>query len=272
MSFFSFLSNIPLPEEVRSRFLCRCFVVTLKIRFVVAFIFQKNICICCGASVVLCPLCPSCLQKLFSFKPFDRSMRCRVCGRELLSEKGLCMDCRRERVMFHTDMVFPVHSYHLWKKDLLFVWKYGQNRILSFVFAALIYQVLKGNGLADLSNVALVPVPPRPLKLKREGWDQIADICFFLHNIFGIKIVKILVRESAIPQKSLDRKLRLSSAVSAYTVLRDKRLKKIIPVIPRSILLLDDVITTGATLETCSVLLKNLGISQVYAISLFTAD
>jgi competence protein ComFC len=270
--FLPIFYELPRPDGIKPRFIYMCFISMLQIWSVIAHFFQDSSCVCCGSSVSLFPVCLSCIQRLFVYTPFSNDVRCQICGRELLSEKGICMDCRRNRVLFHTDRVFAVHSYHLWRKNILFFWKYGQNRIVSFVFASLIYQVLRNNAPENIYHFAVVPVPPRPLKLKTEGWDQVADLCYFLQHAFGMKIAPILVRKSSVPQKTLDRKSRLSSVVSAYTLKKNEEIKKILPVIPPSVFLLDDVITTGATVETCAVLLKSIGIIHVYAVSLFIAD
>ncbi|UKI55018.1 MAG: hypothetical protein L6V90_10345 [Treponema succinifaciens] len=79
---------------------------------------------------------------------------------------------------------------------------------------------------------------------------------------FGYKVLKLLERTEKNQQKKLDRKKRLSSKGKIYA--ESKLLKRLSSEnsLPEQVLLIDDVLTTGVTVESCCEILKNAGISK----------
>lgn len=173
----------------------------------------------------------------------------------------------------HTDQVFPLHSYRLWNKKILFDWKLADERTLSELFAKAVFsafQVLFPG--ARPSDVALVPVPPRKGKIKKKGWDQIQELCFYLRKMYSFEVFNCLERKSRSQQKKLSRMERLAGKGKSYSLngrfARGKNLGKL----PESVLLVDDVITTGVTVEEIAQILKEGGVKIVNVISLFIVD
>lgn len=226
-------------------------------------------CLCCGKAAKVVPLCAACKRALFDFLPFKASSRCRICGKILLSEDGLCMQCRAHPVLQHITAAFPLHSYILWKKALLHVWKAENCRSLSPLFASVCARALSALYAQLGARFSVVPVPPRPGKIRRTGWDQIAELCAHLKHGYGVQILPLLRRRSRMQQKKLSRQGRLQSA--SYTLSRAALRLKAHGALPQSVVLVDDVLTTGATLESCAAALKSAGVQQVYAITLFAA-
>ncbi len=219
-------------------------------------------CICCDKMCYSVPLCKSCYENQLCKINFNN--RCKICGKELISESSVCLECREQPVLHHTDFMFPVHAYKLWKKDLLFLWKLKNVRYLSEYFAKIYNTVIK-NYFPD-KNICIVPVPPRPGKIKEKGWDQIQDLCKYLKYIYGYKVLNLLKRINVEQQKSLNRNQRLShiEKLFEYNCKNNET--------PDEIILIDDIITTGATIEACSKILKEHGIKKVNAITLFYAE
>ena len=239
---------------------------------VFAVISKEPNCVICGrhSSFLICSFCDKeMLQKLsLSFEN-----RCMYCGRQLVSEKDVCMFCRRQRVVQHADYVFPLFPYELWNKHLLFEWKIKKQRRLVFFFVEYIQKaltMLEDHGIGTFEYI--VPVPPRPGKIRKEGWDQIVDVCTLLHKKWKYQVFPILKRISVIQQKHLTRVMRLHSenmfAIDAKQMQRWKIKKKW----PEQVVLIDDVMTTGATIESCASLLKTIGIQKVVVVTLFVAQ
>ncbi|NLM01360.1 MAG: ComF family protein [Treponema sp.] len=219
-------------------------------------------CIGCSEQCYEISLCKKCQNHLEQITPLEK--RCKICGKELISELDICMQCRREdeKIIKHLDNVFPLYEYQLWKKELLFQWKISENRGLSQFFAKNICAVYE----KYFFDFALVPVPPRPGKIKKKGWDQILELCEYLENIYNVKIYNILKRINVEQQKKLNKTERLSHIEKSYI------LKKNVIDIPEKIVLLDDIMTTGATLESCAKLLKAKGAKKICALTLFTKN
>lgn len=181
------------------------------------------------------------------------------------------MKCRENPVLFNTDRVIPLFPYRLWNRELMFRWKMQGERILSPLFAKLLCDVIRRMG-----ESVIVPVPPRKGKIRKNGWDQIDELCLFLAKRYGFKVLRILERKTTVQQKKLTRLQRLESIKTAYTLcaqkILEKSLKSFSGKMPDSVCLIDDVCTTGATLESCAEILKTAGIKKVSAVTLFTVD
>ena len=239
----------------------------LTVQNLLSFLTGGTDCICCGMQTYAVPLCKECRKKFFEYVQFEDEKRCRICGKELVSEKLLCTECvkgERKRVL---DGLYPVHMYRLWKKDLLYEWKSKDQRSLSPVFASLAAKAV--NELLSKNKIkfeAIVPVPPRPGKIRSKGWDQVDELCRILEKKHGFTVKRLLERLSSVEQKSLNKNERKGGKGAKYS------LKKGIFVNGSNFLIIDDVITTGSTLEKCAVLLKKAGAGEVYGLSLFMVD
>ena len=236
-------------------------------RLVLSFVAGGNACAVCGGQAGVIPLCGECEKRCFAKPPCGGGERCSVCGKTRISERGVCMRCRRERLLVHTDAVFPLYSYRLWNSVLLFRWKIQGERALSPFFASRAASALK----ALPEKCAVVPVPPRPGKIFREGRDQIDELSRCLRGLYALPVLKVLKRISSQQQKKLNRAERLARTEKRYVLKNDRFLPQSFKTAPpEAAVLLDDIITTGATLEICAELLKKAGVKRVYAITLFS--
>lgn len=225
-------------------------------------------CIVCGQFAFVLPLCKNCSRKYFDVSKVLSQKRCQKCGKQLISSHNICMECREETILVHVDKMLPLFPYLMWNKEVLFLWKISGIRSLSSFFAKKVSEVLK-----QMQVQYVVPVPPRPGKIKKNGWDQVDELCSFLEYRYGFSILKVLERRSTQQQKKLNRKNRLEKIDSAYVVKEKKELEKSLKpfngVLPEKVCLIDDVCTTGATIEKCAALLKEMGGKEVSAITLF---
>ena len=179
-----------------------------------------------------------------------------------MSEIDACMECRERDGESSLDALFPLHSYRQWKKELAFAWKSAERRRLSPLFARLLFDAIKELGMQD---APVVPVPPRPGKIKETGWDQVDDLARHLKKL-GVQIRDdLLVRKSSGEQKKLSRDERLGALGAVYE-LSERAFRKRIP---QEAVLLDDIVTTGATMEKCAWLLKSAGVQKVWGLALF---
>jgi competence protein ComFC len=244
------------------------------LRFVLSYFSGGTECLGCGIQSYVIPLCPECKREVFSFIPFLDNKRCQVCGKELISESCICLQCRNNPLIVHADGVFPILSYRLWKKMLLFQWKIRGIRALSVLFAELMHKAIQlVEQQQGLHGVPVVPVPPRRGKLRSTGWDQIEELCEYLNIYYGHRIIPVLAGSSIEQQKKLNRTDRIAHMQMRYRLKSMDIIKKIVNgKLPPAVFLVDDIITTGATAESCAALLKELGIPTVYVISLFIAD
>ena len=245
------------------------FLVMTFIQTIVSFCLGGERCLRCSKRTLRIPLCKNCRPQLYSY---GFSKFCTKCGRELISEIGLCSSCRETPALQNVDEAFSLHSYQLWKKSLLFAWKLEDKRTLSPYFAEIFYKKLKSLEGKTGKSLAVVPVPPRKGKIREKGWDQIDELCFYLEKGWNVKILPLLERVSRIQQKKLDRVQRIEGISSSYRLKKERILRKMCQEPPDAVVLADDVLTTGSTIEACARELKKFGINQVYSVTLFVVS
>ena len=242
------------------------------LRLAFAVISGGENCVVCGGKSFLYPLCRSCRKNYLCVIGKDLfEGRCRICGKELLSTQDTCFNCRQKPVVSHVDKMLPLFPYRIWNKELMFMWKSQEIRSLSFFFAKILNGVLH-----KLDAKVIIPVPPRKGKLQQKGWDQIDELCNLLEYVYGYKVLRILERSTVMQQKKLGREGRLKQIGKAYSVVSSSKLQKALKpfhgTLPKSVILLDDVCTTGSTLESCSIVLKEAGVEKITGVTLFTVD
>ncbi len=228
-------------------------------------------CISCGNQAYGLALCKNCQRDIiYNYSP--REKRCKTCGVLLISEIETCLDCReieesekrnsahlKSEILKDFSSVFPIHQYTLWKKELLFAWKMANNRSITPVLAKTIEGVLQ----KYYANIIVVPVPPREGKIKKRGWDQIDELCMYLQAYYNIPVQKLLIRTSKDEQKKRNRKERLENIEKNFKFIKGKS------AVPREVVLIDDIMTTGATLESCARALKDGGVDKVHGVTIF---
>jgi len=212
----------------------------------------------CGAGLIEadeigCGICGGCKA---SIAPVEGE-RCVVCGKPLVSEIGTCLTCRNN----------PSHSYErLWVlypymgkyRKLLTAYKFNKNLALADFFAEKVAQIITNEPL--LKEAVIVPIPIRPGKIKHSGWDQVDYLIKrVIKAAAGRSVNRCLKRKKSKVQKELNRRERLDN-------LKNKIYMK--GSAPKTALLIDDVITTGSTMEICAQTLKANGAQKVYGICL----
>lgn len=226
-------------------------------------------CVRCSRLAVRIPLCRRCLP---AFWRTEGGRSCSCCGKSLLSESDVCSRCRESPALRSIDRAFSLHSYQLWRKSLLFAWKMEGKRGLSVYFASVFQKKLREIEAAEGTEIAVVPVPPRAGKIRERGWDQVEEMCFYLERGWNVRVLRLLERLSSVQQKKLGRTQRIDGIETSYRLRSGRKIRKICPMMPATLVLADDVMTTGSTLEACARELRRLGVRRVFSITLFAVD
>jgi ComF family protein len=191
--------------------------------------------------------------------------RCSSCGRPLISEQGRCLSCR-EGEGYHFDGAFGIFPYAGKYRKLLGAYKFGKYRAVGNFLAEKLREGLAlFSAAGEMAAPVWIPVPPRPGKIKRTGWDQLAHLARLLKAPGGgerppIPVYPCLKRLPSQSQKELNRQDRRENLRGRIRCTGKP---------PREVLLFDDVMTTGSTLDACAAALKDGGAEKVYALSLF---
>ena len=149
-------------------------------------------------------------------------------------------------------------------RDLIHQYKSGRLPGLRRFYASRIHEVLTAREIPD---PWIVPVPPRKGKIRRTGWDQVALLTSVLKSAYGYRIADCLRRSDALQQKtmSLERRREHLGRCIGW-----KSAGAVLPVPPASLVLLDDVCTSGATLAACSAVLRERWTGDVTGLALCT--
>ncbi len=197
-------------------------------------------------------LCVPCQDELIvgSIKP---GARCPRCSEPQMAE-GECPFCG---ILTAVESFITLSWFHSRLKELLLFYKTGKELRLRFFFARMIHMVLVASGSSE--GAVIVPVPPRRGKVHRQGWDQVDLLCRTLHSRYGWRYLRLLKRTDRLQQKTLGldkRKKHMESVLK----LRMRALRHLEGAgSPSVLILLDDILTSGATLEAASEV-----VSEVY--------
>jgi ComF family protein len=203
-------------------------------------------------------LCETCRASLADDPPSGEIPdHCDLCGRPLVSEQDRCLPCRN-RELPGFDRIKVLFPYAGTYRCLLNAYKFGKNLALGNFFAEKIREALKDPALPRTAPV--VPVPPRPGKIRETGWDQVEYLAGLLERNREAEIFRCLERLPSQVQKKLNREDRATNLLSRIRLTTGA---------PRTAILIDDVMTTGSTMDVCASVLKAGGAAQVFGICLF---
>lgn len=110
---------------------------------------------------------------------------------------------------------------------------------------------------AHILSGTVVPVPPAPARLRRRGFDPAGELAAALAERLGSPLEPCLMRHGGRRQVGRRRSERLGQPPRIHTAGTS----------PRSVLLVDDVLTTGATLSACAHALRAAGTTRVVAVT-----
>lgn len=218
-------------------------------------------------AIVFAPACAGCGQPLAA--PLESAVCrgcwlsiprqtppfCSVCGDALLSWRSIegagarCVRCRRERASIA--MGRSIGAYEGVLREIVHALKYEGRRSLAVQLAALMRR--RGRSVLAGADCA-VPVPLHWTRRWRRGFNQATDLAQGL----GPPVVHALRRIRHTPsQTDLPATERHANVRRAFTAVRRA------PVAGLTVVLVDDVSTTGATLEACARALLEAGAREV---------
>ena len=220
---------------------------------------------------VRCPVClqivtpkgaslhPDCIKKLL----FLKEPVCKKCGIPLASEdEEYCQECftGTDRGWEEGRSVFPYHSP---VENAL--WQVKREGIKEFVrfFGFCMYK-RQGTFIQRMAPECIVPVPLHSSKQRSRGFNQAELLAAALGQEAGLPVRRLLKKiKKTKDQKNLSKHERRKNLKDAF-VIEEKELGKHIP---QSVLLVDDVYTTGSTLTACAMVLRSYGVDKVVFLS-----
>ena len=202
--------------------------------------------------------------------------QCPGCGVEVGSRSAWCSGCLQDawqprtldtlaKDMPHVDVCQVLVGYDGAVRKLLHGLKFERRRGDAAPLAWLVAMADAAElSRLDLASVMAVPVPLSSLRREERGFNQVELIFAAWCKAQGMEWQDnlLLRRRHTAPQWQLDRQLRQQNINGAFTCNAPESIRH------RKILLLDDIVTTGATLEQCALTLRRAGAASVQALCL----
>lgn len=228
-----------------------------------SLLFPSDCRICQGPliSISILPVCEPCLAQIVPLE----GILCQVCGEKLFSsytdsgDGALCGMCRRAQPHFRRAVAYGAYEGAL--RDVVHLFKYDGVRPAGKLLGKLLDRVASSMALPD--SVIVVPVPLWSGKRHARGFNQaeaIARSFLSFQSSSSIQLdtsVLVRTRETA-SQTGLTRHQRRANVRGAFAVVKPEKVKG------RSILVVDDVMTTGTTAGECARVLRRVGAKEVF--------
>ena len=215
---------------------------------------QEQNCVFCGEKMT--QICSACRKEYLH----PELGRCKSCGKLISNEKHFCQDCEAGRGPKYLDQVTAWGHYSGGFKEFIHKVKFNAQPQLIRKIA----RPLADWAITQLPSVeGIVAVPMHPTRLAERGFNQADVLASALHWELGLPILRGVERIEPTPsQVHLSRYDRLRNLKGAFSVLQRQALSG------RSVWLVDDVTTTGATLEAIAEVLRQNGVEKVYGLCL----
>ncbi len=222
-------------------------------------------CPCCGTLLSFDEyedgFCRPCKNKIV----YIHEPSCKICGKRLKdASEELCYDCAGNRHVFLQSKAVYVYSGGI--KNAMYRLKYGNNRDAAHIFARDMAR-MHGRYLRRWGVDMVVPVPMNEKKRRERGYDQASLIAKALAAETGLPFSdRTLIRTRRTrPQKELNDTERRKNLKNAFKIGQSS-------VKSRKVLLVDDIYTTGSTMDACAEVLLKAGAEAVYGMTVVVGD
>lgn len=205
------------------------------------------------AGEMICRDCKCIPQKV-------QSPKCAKCGKHVKrTDLIYCADCGRDPKHFNRGIA--LYEYRSVHNSIAAFKNMGRPEYGQY-YGRQIAEELK-NEIKDMHADALVPVPLSFRKQKKRGFNQAQILAEEISKILNIPIENnlILRNNKTTPQKKMSREQRQNNMKKAFHIAKnDVKLK--------SVILVDDIYTTGNTLDAISIVLKDAGVENIYFVTI----
>lgn len=187
---------------------------------------------------------------------------CKKCGKPVLHERmEYCMDCTRHKRSFESGMSAFLYQSTI-RKSLTAIKYKNKREYLDFYASAMDYRMKKWIQAKGID--LMVPIPIHGSRWRKRGFNQAEELAKRLSKAWNIPMdTKLLKRnKKTMPQKSLSAVQRLANLQQAFEL--GDRMENL----PNRVLLVDDIYTTGSTIESCTRVLLEAGVQEVYFVTI----
>jgi competence protein ComFC len=228
-------------------------------------IIYPKLCLICKQKLTSCSIdgfvCPDCWAKIKkNTPPF-----CRRCGRQLQGNalaKNICASCVRSSP--HFDRAFSPCSYEGITKELIHEFKYKKKDYLGYTLNRLLIEFIREYNIPMDMMERIIPVPLHKTRMREREFNQAQVLAAYIAGEFKIKMLEnsLIRHRYTKTQTDLEGPERLLNVRDSFLVKEDGAIQG------KNILLVDDVLTTGATSSEAASALKQAGANIVFVATL----
>ena len=219
-------------------------------------IIFPSICLGCEKKISQEYLCQECREKIIFLSP----PRCRYCLKPLsVNSSSICKECSRK--IYPYKRLISATAYKEPMLSLIHHFKYKNCDYLADFLSSLVVNHLKKMGFNPNKYKLIIPVPLHKDKLKTRGYNQAGLLSKLLSNYFKIPFKDDIIDNTNIrpSQTKLPKQKRKKNVEGIFVVKKELDGKEII--------LVDDIFTTGSTVNACSRALKEKGAGSITVIT-----
>ncbi|OHA06531.1 MAG: hypothetical protein A3B34_01290 [Candidatus Sungbacteria bacterium RIFCSPLOWO2_01_FULL_54_21] len=216
---------------------------------------------CAGCGSEGAVFCDACRALLLFIPP-----SCFVCKKLVPPADGVpagrtCAPCRKKSRIYAFFSPFSYDAAGV--RTLVHDLKYRRMQGNAAILAGMLYRAIAYHGVVLSRHALIVPIPLYKARERVRGFNQARLIAHALGTRMGIPVrADILLKtKKTAPQMALRREERLTNLVGAFAVSDTESVRN------RTIILMDDIKTTGTTLEEAAKVLKAAGAKRIWAIT-----
>lgn len=183
------------------------------------------------------------------------------CGKPVsASEQEYCHDCMHTYHYYEKGMAMWLHKEPV--STSVYQFKYHNQRFYGRTYATEI-AAEKRTQILSWRPEMIIPVPLHSKRKRKRGYNQAEILSCELGKVLGIPVCRKLVKRIRYtePQKKLDNRMRKHNLEKAFVVTRSMEGV-------RAVLVVDDIYTTGSTIDAVAKALKKAGVSKVYFLTI----
>ncbi len=219
-------------------------------------VIYPQTCYFCG-KINKTPICDTCKEKIV----YINEPRCKKCGKPIrYLEKEFCEDCQKRKFSYEQGRSIWLHKGPVaWS---VYQFKYHNRRIFGEFYAKELWR-LYGDKMKEWGVECIIPVPLHPKRRRQRGYNQAEIIAGFLGDYAGLPVCRNAVRRVRYTerQKKLDNRERRKNLKDAFQV--SEKWKPV-----KKVLLIDDIYTTGNTIDEISQKLRGHGVEKIWFLTI----